>query len=161
MRTCLDGYDSRFLLARDAGTCGCRELVDPYCVQTAVAHIGISTEGEKVISMRVQLHSQNISIQKLLDSNQETIKDFEATYLLMPFEPAMDIMFYGTVNSENPLSSNYASTITYDKDTGKMIYLEDVRSADALHVIDDSFRKLHFGHFGGLSSKLIWCIIIR
>jgi uncharacterized iron-regulated membrane protein len=106
-----------------------------------------------------QLHNQNISIQKLLDSNQETIKDFEATYLLMPFEPAMDIMFYGTVSSENPLSSNYASTITYDKDTGKMIHSEDVRSADALHVIDDSFRKLHFGHFGGLSSKLIWCIL--
>ena len=38
-----------------------------------------------------QLHSQNISIQKLLDSNQETIKDFEATYLLMPFEPPIKL----------------------------------------------------------------------
>ncbi|PKH87687.1 PepSY-associated TM helix domain-containing protein [Colwellia sp. Bg11-28] len=106
-----------------------------------------------------QLHNQELSIQTLLNSNQETIKNFEATYLLMPFEPAMDIMFYGTVNSANPLNSNYSSTISYDKSSGEMIHSEDVRSANALHVTIDSFRKLHFGHFGGLTSKLIWCVL--
>jgi len=37
-----------------------------------------------------------------------------------------------------------------------MIHSEDVRSANALLVAIDSFRKLHFGHFGGLTSKIIW-----
>ena len=26
-------------------------------------------------------------------------------------------------------------------------------------VIDDSFRKLHFGYFLGLPSKILWCIL--
>ena len=105
------------------------------------------------------LYNQALSIQQLLDSNKDTIKDFEATYLLMPFEPAMDIMFYGKVNSSNPLNSNYSSTITYDKNSGKMTHSEDVRLASAVHVTVDSFRKLHFGHFGGLTSKIIWCVL--
>jgi uncharacterized iron-regulated membrane protein len=105
------------------------------------------------------LHNEKLSIQNLLDSNQNTIENFTATYLLMPFEPGMDILFYGKVNSSNPLNSNYSSTITYDKSSGKMIKFEDVRSANALHVTIDSFRKLHFGHFGGLTTKLIWCIL--
>jgi uncharacterized iron-regulated membrane protein len=105
------------------------------------------------------LHNETLSLQHLLESNQKTIKDFEATYLLMPFEPAMDILFYGRVNSSNSLNSHYSSTITYDKNSGKMIHSQDVRTSDALHVTIDSFRKLHFGHFGGLTSKLIWCVL--
>lgn len=114
---------------------------------------------EEPYLIKDQLHNNKLSIQTLLDSNEEVIKDFEATYLLMPFEPDMDIMFYGTVNSTNPLNSNYSSTISYDKDSGKMLHFEDVRSATSLHITIDSFRKLHFGHFGGLTSKLIWCVL--
>ena len=77
----------------------------------------------------------------------------------MPYEPGMNITFYGRVNSANPLNSNYASTISYDKTTGKLLTAVDVRNAAALHVTLDSFRKLHFGHFAGLTSKLIWCLL--
>jgi uncharacterized iron-regulated membrane protein len=105
------------------------------------------------------LHNTTLSIQSLLDRNKETIKDFDATYLLMPYEPAMNILFYGKVDSSNPLNSDYSSTITYDKNSGEMIDSLDVRTANAAHVSVDSFRKLHFGHFAGLPSKLIWCIL--
>jgi len=50
-RICLDRYGSRFLLARDVGTCGCRELTDLYCVQAAVAHTGIDLEGKQKVSI--------------------------------------------------------------------------------------------------------------
>ena len=46
VRICLDEYALRFSPARDADICGCRELTDLYCAQTAVAHTGISLEGE-------------------------------------------------------------------------------------------------------------------
>ncbi|WDE05049.1 PepSY domain-containing protein [Thalassomonas viridans] len=105
------------------------------------------------------LYNTSLSIQGLHDSNRQYIGDFTATYLLMPYEPELDITFYGKVDSPNPLNSNYASTITYDKNTGAMLAALDVRKAGNGHVVLDSFRKLHFGHFAGLTSKLIWCLL--
>jgi uncharacterized iron-regulated membrane protein len=110
-------------------------------------------------TMTNALHSPNISLQALYESTGDTISDFEATYLLMPFEPEMNITFYGKLVTSNPLNSNYASSIQYDKLTGKLVSAEDVRNASALHVTIDSFRKLHFGHFAGLTSKILWCIL--
>ncbi|WP_330997842.1 PepSY-associated TM helix domain-containing protein [Psychrosphaera haliotis] len=63
------------------------------------------------------------------------------------------------MDSANPLHSEYASTLTYDPQNGKLLHVGDVRSSPTLHVIVDSFRKLHFGYFGGLTSKIIWCVI--
>jgi uncharacterized iron-regulated membrane protein len=105
------------------------------------------------------LHNKDISLQALYEKTTSTINDFEATYLLMPYEPDMHITFYGKINTSNPLNSNYASSINYDKITGELVIFEDVRQANALHVTIDSFRKLHFGHFAGLISKVVWCIL--
>jgi len=105
------------------------------------------------------LHSPNISLQALYEKTGNTINGFEATYLLLPYEPTMNITFYGKLNTSNSLNSNYASSIRYDKSTGKLVSSEDVRQASALHIIIDSFRKLHFGHFAGLTSKILWCIL--
>ena len=61
--------------------------------------------------------------------------------------------------TSNPLTSEYASIITYDRASGKNIYQADVRQAGTIHVVVDTFRKLHFGYFAGLPSKIIWCVL--
>ena len=105
------------------------------------------------------LHNKDISLQALYESNAKTIADFEATYLLMPYDPEMNITFYGKINTSNPLNSNYASSIHYDKNSAEVVSSQDVRNASVVHVTVDSFRKLHFGHFAGLASKLVWCLL--
>ena len=35
----------------------------------------------------------------------------------------------------------------------------DIREAGAGWQVIDSFRKLHFGYFAGLISKVLWCIV--
>lgn len=105
------------------------------------------------------LHNPSISVQALYDCNKQTINDFQANYFVMPYEASMNITFYGKINSNNPLNSDYASSIAYDKNSGKVIHHQDIRTASALNVTIDSFRKLHFGHFGGLASKIIWCVL--
>ncbi|WP_462169905.1 PepSY domain-containing protein [Pseudoalteromonas xiamenensis] len=35
----------------------------------------------------------------------------------------------------------------------------DIREAPAFFTVVDSFRKLHFGYFAGLTSKIVWCVI--
>lgn len=105
------------------------------------------------------LHNKGISLQALYESNAKTIANFEATYLLMPYDPEMNITFYGKINTGNPLNSNYASNINYDKISAEVVSSQDVRQATTTHVVVDSFRKLHFGHFAGLASKLLWCLL--
>jgi uncharacterized iron-regulated membrane protein len=105
------------------------------------------------------LHNQDISLQNLYEKTSHTINDFEATYLLMPYEPEMHITFYGKLNTSNPLNSNYASSINYDKNSAEVVSSQDIRNTNVVHIAVDSFRKLHFGHFAGLTSKLIWCIL--
>ena len=105
------------------------------------------------------LYNKNLSLQKLYKETSNTINDFEATYLLMPYEPEMQITFYGKLKTTNPLNSSYASHVIYDKVTGKLVTFEDIRQTSILKVTVDSFRKLHFGHFAGLTSKLLWCLL--
>ena len=105
------------------------------------------------------LYNADISIEQKYQDTAKVIEGFEATYMLMPYEPDINITFFGKINTSNPLNSNYASTVTYDKTTGEMIHKVDIREAGVGHVTVDSFRRLHFGHFAGLPSKIIWCVV--
>lgn len=104
-------------------------------------------------------HSPSISFEALMQQTEAEITSYKAGYLTMPFEPGRDITFYGEVDSSNPFNSEYASFVSFDRTTGKLLAKQDIRQASTLTVFLDSFRKLHFGYFGGLLSRIIWCII--
>ena len=109
--------------------------------------------------MTAPLHNAELSIQTLYEQSKNEIDSFTPNYLVLPFEPSLDITFYGAVESSNPLNSEYANFVTFDKISGKSILTQDIRTSHVLTVIDDSFRKLHFGYFAGLTSKIIWCVL--
>ncbi|MBT0585992.1 PepSY-associated TM helix domain-containing protein [Alteromonas oceanisediminis] len=104
-------------------------------------------------------HAPIISFETLRRDAASAIDSFQATYLAIPNEPDMQITFFGDVNTSNPFISQYASMITYDRNTGEQLFLRDIRQASVWAMIDDSTRKLHFGYFGGIVSKVIWCIV--
>lgn len=104
-------------------------------------------------------YSPEISFEALMQQTEVEIASFKAGYLTIPFEPGRDITFYGEVDSSNPFNSEYASYVSFDRTTGKLLAKQDIRQAGTLTVFLDSFRKLHFGYFGGLLSRIIWCII--
>ncbi|WP_394129355.1 PepSY-associated TM helix domain-containing protein [Shewanella maritima] len=105
------------------------------------------------------LHSPDISFEALRVSSAEQIASYRANYLAMPHEPDRDITFYGEVDNKNLFSSEYSSIVKFDKTTGELLEKTDIRDAGMLHVIVDSFRKLHFGYFGGLFTRILWCIM--
>ncbi|MDT0583599.1 MULTISPECIES: PepSY-associated TM helix domain-containing protein [Alteromonadaceae] len=104
-------------------------------------------------------HAETISFESLRENASMQIDSFRATYLAIPNEPKMDITFFGEVDTPNPLISQYASMVTYHHKTGDLVMASDIRDTGFLRKFDDSTRKLHFGYFAGIWSKIVWCII--
>ncbi|TAA41719.1 PepSY-associated TM helix domain-containing protein [Corallincola spongiicola] len=111
------------------------------------------------VYIQAPLHSPEISFESLRLQAEVEIDSYKAGYLAMPHEPDRDITFYGEVNSHNPLHSEYASTVSFDKASGALLNKIDIREASFLRVFIDSFRKLHFGYFGGLFTRILWCVL--
>lgn len=104
-------------------------------------------------------HATDISFEALRLDTAKQINSFQPFYLAIPNEPQMNITFYGEVDTPNPFISEYASTVTYSWQTGDLVSALDVRNASLWSKLDDSTRKLHFGYFAGIWSKIVWCII--
>lgn len=104
-------------------------------------------------------HSSNISFESLRQDTTKQISSYHPYYMTIPNEPEMDITFFGEVDTANPFISEYASMVTYSRETGALVTAYDIRDASIWAMLDDSTRKLHFGYFGGIWSKVVWCII--
>lgn len=105
------------------------------------------------------LYNHQLSLDNLMLTAKTQMGGFRATYLMFPFEPDLPITFFGDVANTSFVTSEYASTVSFDKETGKQLPNYDIREAPFFLVAVDSFRKLHFGYFAGLPSRIIWCLI--
>lgn len=114
--------------------------------------------GAEHYKMEKRLYNDQLSLQALHDQSERAIGGFDATYITLPWEPGVDITFFGNVGSGNPLLSQYASTVSFDPQTGAQKANFDIRSAGLGAKTLDSFRRLHFGDFAGLPSRILWCI---
>lgn len=122
-------------------------------------HEVIEHAEEEHFVLTKNLYNEEISFQHVLDDSQKQIPTFNGTFLVMPLEPNENITLFGEVDTSNPLASEYANTVTYNKLTGEHMANWDIREVGVVWQVIDSFRKLHFGYFAGLISKIIWCVI--
>lgn len=109
--------------------------------------------------LQSKIYGDDIQFQSLLEQAKTQISEFQPTYMTFPYEAELPIVFYGDVPNKNILSSEYSSTVTFDKQTGKLVATYDIRQASGFWYFVDMFRKLHFGYFAGLPSKIIWCVL--
>ena len=112
--------------------------------------------GHYIVTER--MYNDQIDFDALYIDSQTRMESFRPTFLLMPTEPGFSITFFGEISYANPFASQYSSTVTYAADSGEFQAIYDIRDAGIVSQSVDSFRELHFGNFGGLASKLIWCI---
>jgi len=109
--------------------------------------------------MSGRLYSDTFSLQGLLEDSGVRISGFEARYISFPWEPGRNIIFWGEVGANNPLLSQYASSVAYNAQSGEHLGSGDIREAGLGSKVLDSYRRLHFGNFAGIASKLLWSLI--
>ena len=107
-------------------------------------------------AMEGRLYAERISLDAVIARSEAEVPGFEATYLRLPWEAGIPIAVFGRVPTGNPLSSDYGSTVLLDPETGGLRQVLDIRQARLLPRIEDTFRELHFGTFGGLTTRILW-----
>jgi uncharacterized iron-regulated membrane protein len=122
-------------------------------------HDHVEHAGEEPYVIEQQLYGEDISLQHLYLDSQNRITGFQPTYISLPDEPDHPIRFYGDVPDKSFLLSQYGSFVTYSELDGSFQGASDIRTSGVVRVVDDSFRRLHFGNFAGLWSRVFWSII--
>ncbi|WP_462156419.1 PepSY-associated TM helix domain-containing protein [Pseudoalteromonas piscicida] len=106
------------------------------------------------------MFNHSLDFDAMMTQSHRAVNGLKPTYWLFPFEPEQtSITIFGSVADANPFISNYAATVSFDAQSGIQTFAYDIRTASTVDRVIDSFRKLHFGHFAGLTSKIIWCIM--
>lgn len=97
-------------------------------------------------------------IEKIPSIAQETIPGYSLNYIYFPREEEPNFYLYGQHPGAGILRSLYGSQIWIDAQTGAVTYAQDLRKANIWTQVIDSFEPLHFGGFGGLTTKILWCL---
>lgn len=109
--------------------------------------------------MTDRLYATNLDIDALVADSTKQIDGFKPTYLLFPFEPNLPVTVFGRAPTANPLLSNYGSVSNYDAFSGQYLNTYNLNEQNVGAKTLDSFRRLHFGTFGGLPIKIIWSVV--
>jgi uncharacterized iron-regulated membrane protein len=99
--------------------------------------------------------SRSISMDALLDQSRQVLPGFQPTFIGFPAGPGADLQIYGHTGSS--FRSDYGNSLTFDAQTGARKGMREIRKATLWDQITDTFRPLHYGTFGGLFVKIVWC----
>jgi uncharacterized iron-regulated membrane protein len=99
--------------------------------------------------------SHSISLDALLQRSRQDLPGFQPTFIAFPGGPGADIQIFG--HSGSPLRGDYGSAVTFHPQSGARTAIREIRKAGLWGQITDAFRPLHYGTFGGLFVKTVWC----
>ncbi|TQV84721.1 PepSY domain-containing protein [Exilibacterium tricleocarpae] len=108
--------------------------------------------------MAERMYSDTVSLETLSARAAARIDGFVPRYISFPHEPDGPMTFFGQVPTGNILLSQYASYVTFSPFKGELLSAADIRDAGLWTKTVDSFRHLHFGTFGGLFTRILWCL---
>lgn len=108
--------------------------------------------------MARRLYASTLSLDALAADANQRLPGFRPHFISLPSGPDTGITLWGAVEPRSRWRSPYGSTISYHATTFAPTATSDLRVASAWAQVVDSFRPLHFGTFGGLPVKLLWCL---
>jgi uncharacterized iron-regulated membrane protein len=104
------------------------------------------------------VRAESLSLEGLLQQARTKIPGFEWTYITLPAKTDEPIVFYGRLENQHALRGEFGSSVTFNSQTGDLENSVTIRSIDLWNQITDSFEPLHFGTFGALPIRILWCL---
>jgi len=100
-----------------------------------------------------------LSFDAMAAQTYDYIPDFEIHYLSFPWEEGAPIRYFGDFTEQSGFRSPYHSTVTFDAQTGEYMAHNPITDAPGWMQFYDSFTPLHYGTFGGIFTRILWCIL--
>ncbi len=122
--------------------------------------IGHWIEGhdEEKPAAAVRYYAEPLNIDALIADTDKHIPGYLPRFVSLPSEEGgWPVTFYGQAPGHF-LTGPYGSTVSYDPQTHVFKESYDIRQAGLWSRIADTFTPLHYGTFGGLPVKILWCL---
>lgn len=102
-----------------------------------------------------------LTVEALLAKARKAFPDLTVTGITFPTNLTAAVIFRGSVPSPLVQQSHVrsANVITLDPYTGAVVRKVDGREAKGWDRLYSSFDPLHFGYFGGMTTKVIWFVL--
>jgi uncharacterized iron-regulated membrane protein len=105
-----------------------------------------------------RLYAASLSVDTLIKQAATRLPGFRTQFITFPSTPeGGSIMLWGAVAPLPFWRDPYGSTLSFDPRSGELLKISDIRDASAWEQTVSAFRPLHFGSFGGLPIKLVYC----
>lgn len=98
-------------------------------------------------------------VEKLLFQISTEYPDFTPTYIRLPLNPDAQLTVYGLFDDDAFFYSEFYNSIRADYHSGEIASVNRVQEADLKTKLSSTLIPLHFGQYGGIWTKLLYCFI--
>ena len=127
-------------------------------IQHILGHLNEEHEEEHAHLERTPV--LEVSLDEMIAKSKQEIEGFQEMYISLPHHPGDDpVYFYGYSETRSPMHSDYSCVTVFNAKTGELQSATDIRDTPAYLQAYDAFRPLHYGNFGGIPVKIIWCVL--
>jgi uncharacterized iron-regulated membrane protein len=105
----------------------------------------------------IRYYAEPLNLDALIADTAQRIPGYLPRLSLPSDDGGWPITFHGQAPGHF-LTGPYGSTVSYDAQTHVFKAAHDIRQAGLWSRIADTFTPLHYGTFGGLPVKILWCL---
>lgn len=109
--------------------------------------------------MEKRFYNLAVSFDTLVQQSRDEIPEYIVRYIDFPREQGHPITFYGEFEQQSSFRSPYHSTVSFEADTGSVLDHTRIDEASLWAQLYDAFTPLHFGTFGGWTTRIVWCLL--
>jgi uncharacterized iron-regulated membrane protein len=126
---------------------------------TLAVVLGLRQDDVKPKPIAARLYNPALSVDALIAAARRALPDLRTDRVYLNFPPRWDgISVQGQLPSRNPCRGDFGGEVLFDPQTGVVKKITDIRQQPLWTQIEDTFGPLHFGTFGGLPIKILWCL---
>ena len=98
------------------------------------------------------------SVEELLNKINIQNQDFTPTYIRLPLSAGGDLRVYGLYDDDAFFFSEFYNSFLANYETGEITGKIRVQEADLKTQLSSTLIPLHFGQYGGIWSKILYCL---